>query len=265
MQRIGSTLMTCIVVAFVLLVVPLAKAGVTCTGSLTCVGTQGSLEATATFSIVAGDLQVVLDNSSLSDVLVPADVLTAVFFNIAGNPTLTRVSAVLTSGSTVFFDADGQPAGGVVGGEWAYQSGLSPYTGTSNMRGISSSGFDLFGPGDLFPGAQLDPPDSPDGMNYGLLSAGDNTGTGNAQVIGGNPFIKHSVTFTLSGSSDFTSLPSISNVIFQYGTALAGTSNGEPCIGCLQEIPEPSTMFSIPLIGAALVWHVRRRLRRSEA
>ena len=56
-------------------------------------GAYSHLKASARFDALAGgQLQVVLSNISTRDVLVPADVLTAVFFNIDGNPILTPVS-----------------------------------------------------------------------------------------------------------------------------------------------------------------------------
>jgi hypothetical protein len=89
-------------------------------------GSSGTLAGQATFSIVGSSLQVQLTNTSSSDVLVPADVLTAVFFDISlGAPTLTPSQAILDPGSSVFYDSDGQPAGGIVGGEWAYKAGIA--------------------------------------------------------------------------------------------------------------------------------------------
>jgi hypothetical protein len=122
-------------------------------------GSSGSLAASATFDIVGGQLQIVLTNTSAADVMVPAQVLTALFFDIPG-VTLTPVSAALTAGSTVYFGPDG---GGNVGGEWAYASGLTGAPGSAAL-GASSSGFGLFGSGN-FGGANLQDPDAVDGLN----------------------------------------------------------------------------------------------------
>lgn len=228
------------------------------------VATNGSnLAARATFDVVAGNLTVLLENIG-GDVLVPADVLTGLFFDIAGVGTLGTVSAVLGTGSTVVDDPDGQPAGGVVGGEWAYKDGIGAPLGAT--EGIGSAGYGLFGPGDLFPGVDLDSPASPNGMNYGLLSAADNGATGNAAVTGGEPFIKSSVLFTLSGigvNFDPAAAGVISKVSFQYGTALTepnlpGCVLGTP--GCdspdLPDVPEPTTML---LVGSGLAAAIRAR------
>lgn len=202
-------------------------------------GSSGSLSASASFDIDGGNLVVTLDNTSNSDVLVPTDVLTAVFFDIAGDPSLARISAVLAPGSSVLFGST--DPGGVVGGEWAYLSGLSGAPGGAR-QGISSSGFGLFGPGNLFPGTNLQGPVSPAGLQYGLTSAGDNPATGNTPVTGTNALIQHAVVFTLGGAPQNFDLSSISNVWFQYGTSLTETSfNGE--------VPEPSTAV---LFGAGI-------------
>ena len=197
--------------------------------------TSGSRAASVDFTVSGDQLTVVLTNTSAADALVPVDILTAVFFSPNG-PTFTSGTAVLTAGSTVFFDVP--PVGDVVGGEWAYGSGLlgAPLGAT---QGISSAGFGLFG-GSTFTGADLDPPPAVDGLNYGITSAGDNSGTGNAPVTGGFPLIQNSVTFTLSGATGFDPT-SITNVSFQYGTALT-----EPNI----RVPEPTSLL---LLGVGLV------------
>src|SRR5262245_59111694 len=95
----------------------------------------GDRAASATFDTSGTRLIVTLTNTSTADVMVPTDVLTAVFFSLTGDPNLGRVSAILNTGSTVIYDS--QPAGGVVGGEWAYNPNI---TVGSSTQGISSTG-----------------------------------------------------------------------------------------------------------------------------
>ncbi len=206
--------------------------------------------AMAEFSVNgAGELVVTLTNTSLNDVLVPSDVLTALLFDISGaGVPLTRTSAVLGAGSTVFYDPDGQPAGGVVGGEWAYRGGLIGAPGDRGY-GISSTGIGLFGPGDVFPGPDLSPPLSPNGLNYGLLSAGDDPATGNGGVTGSDGLIKNSVVFTLGNAGADFDLGRIGRVQFFYGTAV-----GE---GSIDGVPTPGSLALLGLAG--LLINRRRR------
>ena len=203
------------------------------------IGSSGSLAASVDFSINgSGQLVVVLTNTSTADVLVPADVLTAVFFT--ANSALTPVSAVITAGSTFVFDSVAPiPIDGNVGGEWAYAS--VPWLG-GIVGGISSAGFGLFGDAN-FNGPNLQGPIAVNGMQYGITSAGDNTATGNAAVTGGNAFVQNSVTFTFAAGSGFD-LSSIRNVSFQYGTSL--TEPNVPSRG----VPEPASAL---LLGSGLV------------
>lgn len=201
---------------------------------ITFSGSSGSRSASVTFDVSGSVLEVTLSNTSVADVLVPVDVLTAVFFTLAGNPPLTRLSATVCEGCVLFGGTD---AGGGVGGEWAYETGLVGAPLGAN-QGISGSGFGLFGPPDRFPGNNLQGPDSPDGLQYGITSAGDNPGTGNTPVTGTNALIQNSVFFTLGDLPEGFKLEEISHVSFQYGTAL-----DEPNVPGIQQVPEPAVLF----------------------
>ncbi len=218
---------------------------------LTFSASSGSLAAQADFEIVGGNLQVTLANVSAADVLVPVDVLTAVFFSLPGSISLTPVSAVLGSGSSVLFG--GTDPGNVVGGEWELGSGLTNAPGGATMA-LSSAGFGLAGSSLVrFPGTDLQPPPNVDGLQYGITSAGDNPATGNTPVTGTNALIQNSVVFTLSGISADFMLDSITNVSFQYGTAF--------CDPNLPSVPEPATvaLFGIGL-GSLVVTRMRRKI-----
>ena len=107
----------------------------------------GQYTAKVTFDISGSNLLVTLTNTSTADIAVAADLLTAVFFNITGDPLLTRNSVVLAPGSSVEHGGGTNP-GNDVGSEFAYLNGLNQYGAN---QGISNSGLGLFGPGDLFP------------------------------------------------------------------------------------------------------------------
>ena len=198
----------------------------TVTGSVA--GPNGTLSAQAIFQINgSNELVITLSNTAAADVLVPAEILTGIGFTLDG-VTLTPVSAKLSNGSTVVYDPDGQPAGGVVGGEWAYASGID-FHGAE--EGISSAGLGLFGNAN-FPGADLSSPQAVNGLNYGILSVGDNTATGNSGVTGSGGQVKDTVKFKLAMSGTVSDLPgALSDVVFQWGTALNEPHTNTPIPG----------------------------------
>jgi hypothetical protein len=219
---------------------------------ITLSGSQGPLSASATIELLGpSSLRVTLTNTSTWDVAVPSHLLTALFFNLPGDPALTPVSALLAAGSTVLFGSAGP--GGVVGGEWAYAAGLTgaPW---GARQGVSSVGLGLFGPHDLFPGANLAGPESPNGDQYGITSAGDDPAVGNWPVTGKDPLILNAVTFTLNGLPDGFLLRGISDVSFQYGSALS-----DPNIPA--HSPEPGSLALVLLgIGLLAGGALRRKL-----
>jgi hypothetical protein len=106
-------------------------------------------------------------------------------------------------------------------------------------------GLGLFGSHDLFPGRNLQGPRSPDGLQYGITSAGDDPLTGNAAVTGRNALISNSVLFTLTGLPLDYDLD-VSNVSFHYGTDPCGPNDP----GFPVSVPEPASLF---LLGAGLL------------
>jgi hypothetical protein len=217
-------------------------------------GSSGSgLDATVMFQAVGSDLYITLKNTSLSDVLVPSDLLTGVFFDITGDSLeLAAQGAVLDAESIVRWGSS-EPDGSV-GGEWAFRGGLSGAPGGA-AYGISTAGFGLFGPHDSFPGANLDGQNGPQGMNYGLLSLGDDPLTGNAPVTGGNALIQSGVVFHLSGLPAGFDPGRIANVSVQYGTSLSQPSFVTP----ITSVPAPGGLVAMA-IGGALVARRRRRV-----
>ncbi|HWQ92764.1 MAG TPA: XDD4 family exosortase-dependent surface protein [Clostridia bacterium] len=207
-------------------------------------GSSGSLAASVSFQVVGSELIVQLTNTSLFDVLVPSDVLTAVFSDAEVAPMFTRNNVQVGNASSVLFG--GLNTIGLIGGEWAYLGG-------GMTQGISSAGLRVFGPGNTFSGSNVAGPKSPGGIQYGITSAGDNPLTGNKRVVGTQPLIKNSVSFSLGGVSQGFSKSDISNVRFQYGTDLA-----EPSFG--GEVPEPSSaLFATIGVAAILIGRLKRR------
>lgn len=216
--------------------------------AVTFTGVSGSRAASATFDIVGGNLEVVLDNTSSADALVPVDILTAVFFNLSGSTALSPQSAT-SQGPTFLSSTQINVAGTNVGGEWAYATFSDAQLPGINA-GISSTGVNLFGSGN-FSGGNLAGPDSVDGLQYGITTTGDNSSTGNGGLAS-KEVTKHAVKFVLTVPSGF-SLSQISGVLFQYGTSLSEPRvPSDPSAPPPPGVPEPATLLlaAMALLGA---------------
>jgi len=216
------------------LFVPHAQAG-----SIDFSGSSGNLSASVNFSLSGNTLTVTLTNTSTDDVLVPTDVLTGVFFNTTH--TLTPVSAN-PNGSTVFYGALTN-----VGDGWGYAAGISAQgmnsaiSATGAVVGLGHSNFSLAN-------------NALQGLDYGLLSAGDKSSTGNTGVKGHGLLIKDSVTFTLTAGNEFSLSDLNGSVVFQYGTDLSETHY-------IGTVPEPSLTLLLG-IGFAAVTIIGSRWKK---
>ncbi len=232
------------------------------------------LSASAAFSLQDGKLQVILTNTHATGVKVPIDVLTGVFFSLPEGFSLQPVSALLPEGSSVLNVPSGYANNPDVGAEWAYRDwipNLVPPGGEplSTNRGISSSGLGVFGPEHLFPNTtgNLSGPESPDGLQYGIASAGGIHNNANPKVKA-EALIKNSVTFLLEAyvfdGNVWTSWTPesldgfITNVWFQYGTGTDEPgyegiiyTNGDHAPP--NPVPEPATalLVGLSLLGLA--------------
>jgi hypothetical protein len=175
-------------------------------------------------------------------------VLTAVFFDLIPQTTLTPHTALLAPGSIVINGP--QPTGGVVGGEWAYAYDPDGDLAWGGGQGISSAGFGLFGKAN-FDGSNLAGPVSVDGLQYGIVG----TGSGFTQV----PVIQNAVDFTLTWDPNVTII-GVWGVVFQYGSDLVEPHFVPGAGGTEPPIPEPLTMLGLLSAVGGVGSYLRRRL-----
>jgi hypothetical protein len=217
------------------LLTALAGTGPARAGMIQFTGSSGNLSASALFNLSGNTLTVTLTNTSAADVLVPTDVLTGVFFNTSH--TLTPVSASL-NGSSVFYGSITNAGDG-----WGFASGVS----VDGLNSATSASGAVAGLGHSnFSGAN----NALQGLDYGILSAGDNPATGNTGVTGHGPLIKNSVQFTFTAADGFSLSELGDSVVFQYGTQLTETHfSGSPNPN-VSTVPVPPTAL---LAGIATV------------
>jgi hypothetical protein len=229
-----------------ILALAMTFAGQASASAITYSGSSGNLSATVTFSLIGNTLTVTLSNTSASDVLVPTDVLTAVWFT--NTHTLTPVSANL-NGSSVFYGSLSN-----VGNGWGYYSGLAG-EGQGKNDGIAAAGFGIGGGHSNFSGAH----NSLGGVDYGLLSAGDKSSTGNSGVKNHGPLIENSAQFLLTAGNGFTLSELGNTVVFQYGSDLdeshfTGRLEADP-------VPEPGTLAMLGSGAIGLAAFLRRKIK----
>jgi hypothetical protein len=181
------------------------------------------LSAEVTFSIVSGDLNIVLKNTTADTSAIAANILHAVFWTSSDVLPTAGATAKISSGSfadifTTALSPD-YPALTNVGGEFAYASGILAGVAPQNAnQGISSAGYGIFGDGNLN-GSNLTDTVAVGGIDFGIVGPSYVFGSGN------NPqdaaaLIQNSVTFVFDTAYTGTSKYTFSDVNFQYGTGL---------------------------------------------
>lgn len=212
-----------------------ALAGTNCFATLyTASGTgpdNQTISASADFQVLGGNqLQVTVANTFSGTTFGIAETLYGFYFT--GATGLSLVSATAPFGS-VLWDLNANPKNTVLGAD----TDLSAYWKNATFN--SEGGASALGGGN---------------QKYGLVSAGFNgtvtDGLGNVQH---NPYLQNSIVLLFN----YTSLASITNVIFTYGTS------SETVIGnTTTVVPEPSTVVAGALLLLPLGVASLRRLRK---
>jgi hypothetical protein len=244
-QRVAGTLGLVLALVFTA-----SLAGATVTfDTMDFPGVDGvTLRADASFTISGDTLTIVWRNIAPPNpgIDVPGNQLTGLFFDLPGTPTLTPVSATITSGMIIqAATCSPGPCDGVtnVGGEFFYDNTLF------GAESITSDGY-LGGAAAVttppyFSGANLDDPNAPNGINFALVSINESSFAPNGG-LSTEPLIQGEVTLVLHGLSGFSE-GQISNVRFQYGTDLGAPCAPQPCF---PSVPAPPVVV---LMGTGLV------------
>jgi hypothetical protein len=210
-------------------------------------GSNGSLASSASFDLSGSTLTIVLTNTSHSDVLVPTDVLTGFGFNTDFR--LDPSSASLNLGSAVYYNEVPVADPGI---GWGYgydvnAKGMnSTISASGAVTGVDHSNFSHGHSQSL------------GGLDYGILSLGDDSLTGNRGVNTKGPLFNDSLVFILKAPEKFT-LDDISPTVgFFYGTKLNEFSIVGNKLENPSSVPEPSTFMlfgtGILLLLAFVKW-----------
>lgn len=221
--------------------------------AVTFTATNGSnLSASADFTISGGNLDIHLVNTSSTPVSDNPDVLTGLFFDVSGAPTLTADSINL-DGSSSYVNTSVNSPSGVLGDHWAYTSGsiTGPSSGGTYEYGIGAAGFGVFNSSDTFTGSG----GSPDGVDYGLVGVLSGSPTNGLKHNG--PQVENGVNIVLDGS--LTGNETISNVWFQYGSAFSGEPGFPGTPPSTPPVPEPGTgAMALALGSVTLIFGMSR-------
>jgi hypothetical protein len=230
---------------------------------VTFTGSQGDLAASAKFDFTGNTLTLTLTNTASTNSTQPGMLLSGVFFNVTGDPTLTPSTATVAPGSTIV-QASNCTVNCVgvtnVGGEFAFNTGIAGRP----QYGIAANGYINTSSGN-FDGVNLHGPNAPNGPNFGIVTSNFNTGDGNGGMDN-EPFIESSVVFELLGVAGL-SVSNVTDVVFQYGASLTDANfSGTPGIigGPLSpsrqaQVPEPSSLLLLGSMIAGTCHLVRKR------
>jgi len=216
------------------------------TGAMALPFTDGKSTANFTLNTATDILTVVLTNNIATAGAETDVALTALFWNGCNTSALTTGTAALTSGSNVIQFPAFVP-GSDLGKENAYKffSSSPPVAGIN--QGIGNAGLGVFGETDQFTSGNLtSPPVGLNGVDFAIVGPGYVTGSG-AGVFGTEPLVQNSMTFTFTGVTNDNYLDCISNVQFNYGTALDNP------------VPLPGAVLLLGTGMARLVAYARRR------
>ena len=215
------------------------------------------LSASAEFELSGSTLTIKLTNTSAqASGFVPSDGLSALYFNVLNSPSLALTTAganaptasKIWNGSSfsgpVILSTFPSPGASESPPYWSLAQSAAALAATVPQHyGVGSAGLGIFGPG-------------VGGLGFTIFPNGFNGSNGNSAVDTG-PVAVDRTTLTITGFTG--SLADISDVTFQYGTAL---DEGTITTRQVESTPEPASFVAWGLLtafGATLAWMRRHR------
>jgi hypothetical protein len=224
-------------------------------GSTTAGGFNYSAEVDFTQSgnvltVVLKNLDTTKYGNTSSDHLAPGQVLTGVFFSIAGVTSLSDPS----SAAGTLLNNSGK---NVVADGWAYSTSTLKATPGGSL-GIVSSGYSDPGHAN-FQGQSTKKPLALDGYGFGIVGSGYTAGNRINGDTPGQVVVDLAATFTVTlPSSTILSANDFGSVSFQYGTSLS--EQNVP--GIQSPTPEPASLTLLGIGIAGLGAYGWRRSRK---
>lgn len=230
-------------------------------GTIDSVGVSGQVE----FQVVAGNLQITLENTTLSQPTSTKQILTGVLFDIGGSgsalgmQSAAALDGIVNAGSTtpgsiglnicapgIGGTALGNTCGSTLVGGWQagyWSGGANTTLGYTQRYGIGTAGLGLFNGGQV------------GSANYGIVSSLGTTVLDG--LTGMQPYTYKRATFSLYGGSALDGI-TISNVQALYGTDLADIQPPN-VVPPAQVVPEPAAVGLLGLGLLGLGWGRRKR------
>jgi len=229
-------------------------------------GANGNLMGSANFVLVGNTLTIEVKNESNVAATAPSEVLTGIFFDLAGNPVTNLQSIAVDSASSIVNCVGSCGAGTVVDtnvagfqGGWQYLAGIN--NALTGNYGAGTAGFGIFNGNNTGGGGGCAANQQ---FCFGLIPvAGASHPTFNGKQFINNGIV---VTLALTGQpQDYDIGDAVANLRLQFGGSLTDPSITTfqvfpgPNPGRLTENPEPATYVLMGAGLAALVAFHKRR------